>query len=156
LLPSSDREQHDLFRVLKRYKDIPDMDVARRYRYGDLRLNRINFYNMVFRWELHYHVTYTHYGAYFGRPAELLLFLFGAVSVVLSAMQVALAGLVAVKDERWRKFALSARWFSAGSISVGVGALGLLILIFAFMTIHEAQCALRKLIARKNNRVRKW
>jgi len=38
-----------------------------------------------------------------------------------------LAALVAVKDERWRRFASSARWFSVGSMLVGAG------LIFVFM-----------------------
>jgi hypothetical protein len=129
--------------------------VAKRYKYGDLRLGRVNFYNRVFRWELHYHKIYTHYGAYFGRFMEPFLFLFGTASVVLSAMQVVLAALGTVTDEQWGRFASSARWFSVGSILVVLGAIGLLTAIFVFMVIREAQYALRKLIARKKNKVRR-
>jgi len=149
LLPESDGERHDIFCMLRQYKDIPDTKVARRYQYGDLRLGRINVYNRLFRQELHYHKIYTHYSAYFGRFMEPFLFLFGTVSVVLSAMQVALAALVTVTDEPWRRFASSVRSFSVGSIVAVVGALGLLVATFVFMVSREAHYALRKLITRK-------
>lgn len=52
----------DLFTLLRRYEGLPDDRVSARFRYGDLRLGRINFYNRIFRCELYYQKVYGDYG----------------------------------------------------------------------------------------------
>lgn len=74
-------------------KTIPDCVVSRRYCYGEIRLTRLNFYARFLLGRSHFVRIGppAQYAAYFARFYAPLLFLFGFMSVVLSAMQVEIA-----------------------------------------------------------------
>lgn len=68
----------------------PQFPLEKRWRFGELRLTRLNWiYKLTMR-RYSYFFAYTNYGTYFGRNAQMLLFLFGYSSVLLTAMQVVL------------------------------------------------------------------
>ena len=86
------REFREISEFLLPFRNVDKLSgVTKRYRYGELRLTRINLYNRFYRLEFYYHKTHGQYGSYFGRFMHPFLFIFGSVSVVLSAMQVILA-----------------------------------------------------------------
>ncbi|KAF2789379.1 hypothetical protein K505DRAFT_365669 [Melanomma pulvis-pyrius CBS 109.77] len=69
--------------------DIKDHEVSGRYRFGEIRLTRLNFYCKFLLRRAHYYRTHRQYGDYFASFYPPLLFLFGIVSVILSSMQLA-------------------------------------------------------------------
>ncbi|KAK2770540.1 hypothetical protein CKAH01_14663 [Colletotrichum kahawae] len=70
---------------------ISDDCVAPRYHFGELRLTRLNFYSKLFLRDWDYLETHHQYLDYFSRFLAPYLFIFGAVTVVLAALQTALA-----------------------------------------------------------------
>jgi hypothetical protein len=71
-------------------------DVNRRFHYGELRLGRLNLVYRLRKGHLQYgymgsNSAHASYGSYFRRNASSLLTIFAYVTIVLSAMQVALA-----------------------------------------------------------------
>lgn len=65
-----------------------DADVSERYRFGEIRLTRLNFYSKFFLRKSAYQRMYSSYGAYFSRFYGPLIFIFGSLSTQLSTMQV--------------------------------------------------------------------
>ncbi|KAF2014519.1 hypothetical protein BU24DRAFT_423445 [Aaosphaeria arxii CBS 175.79] len=94
---------------------IDDSTVSKRYCYGELRLTRLNFYAPFLLRKFQFEQVHGQYGAFFGRLYGPLLFLFALISIVLSAMQVALAAeqLAAV---HWEMIWHVSRWFSIVSL----------------------------------------
>lgn len=78
-------------KFIQGFQHMTDNEVAKRYHYGELRLTRLNFYYRVLFRGWTYLNTYTQYDTYFGRFLAPFLFVFGSISLVLTAMQVALA-----------------------------------------------------------------
>ena len=74
----------------KRFPDISDNAVLERYYYGELRLTRLNLYTRFIIRKFHYERVHGQYSAFFARFYGPLLFIFGILSIVLSAMQVEL------------------------------------------------------------------
>ncbi|RYP60581.1 hypothetical protein DL771_010472 [Monosporascus sp. 5C6A] len=75
---------------IKGFGQLLDSQVAPRYHYGELRLTRLNFWTVFLlhgRSHLDVHHNYVTYFSRFGTP---YLFAFGAVTVVLTALQTAL------------------------------------------------------------------
>jgi hypothetical protein len=67
---------------------IADGDVSSRYRYGEIRLTRLNFYAPIVLGKSHFQRVAYQYSDYFARFYGPLLFGLGIVSVVLSGLQV--------------------------------------------------------------------
>lgn len=80
--------------------DIRDDEVSGRFRFGEIRLTRLNFYCKFLLFKTYYHRTHRQYGDYFASFYPPLLFLFGIVSIMLASMQ--LAASVEELDEEWR------------------------------------------------------
>ncbi|KAL9071597.1 MAG: hypothetical protein Q9161_004164 [Pseudevernia consocians] len=75
------------------FRHLHDDEVSSRYHFGQLRLTRLNWAIRVFRprsskdwW--YYHEVYWNTGAYIERFYAPLLFLFGSITIVLTAIQV--------------------------------------------------------------------
>lgn len=115
------------------FRDIPDSDVCRRYEYGELRLTRLNFYSKLFLREWSYLETTNQYTSYFGRFVGPYLFLFGSISVVLGAMQVALSSNPDVSAG----YKEAASGFASFSIWVTCLGLGLFPLLYIFFQLRE-------------------
>lgn len=80
-------------RFIRPFRRLHDDHVSSRYQYGQLRLTRLNWAIRVFhpsssqqRW--YYHEMYWNTGAYIERFFAPLLFIFGSLTIILTAMQV--------------------------------------------------------------------
>lgn len=96
---------------------IEDSWVSARYSFGEIRLTRLNLYGKIFLRRFHFQQVHGQYGAYFSRYYGPLLFIFGILSLILSAMQVELAA-EQVLAVQWRVFWQLSRWVSVLSIAV--------------------------------------
>ncbi|KAF2246948.1 hypothetical protein BU26DRAFT_430657 [Trematosphaeria pertusa] len=70
---------------------ILDSEVSARYRYGELRLARLNFYAPILLRKAQYYRTHREYGKYFEELCRPWFFVFGFMTVVLGGLQVAIA-----------------------------------------------------------------
>lgn len=121
---------------------ISDAEVSPRYHYGKLQLSRLNWLTRIFLRKMDYYYLEGTYGDYFASFYGPLLFIFGVLSVLLSAMQVGMA-VEAVESMRWEAFWSTCRWFSILCL-VFVGAvLGALIIVFFVKSIDEIVYAVR-------------
>ena len=129
---------------IRPFKSIPDSAVAPRYMYGQLRLSRLNYAvrilqpsSMGGKIVIYYQERYWQTGQYIRRFRTPLLFVFAALSLILSAMQVG----IAASSLGTREAFTQASWgFSVAVIMfifiLGVlcvlGILGLLLLQLSF------------------------
>lgn len=97
------------------FGNISDGGVSERYQYGELRLTRLNFWATPLLGQTIYQDFGLQYSNYFGPYFAPLLFVFVVFSVLLSAMQVALAVEV-LDSKRWLAFWNVSRWFAVVNI----------------------------------------
>ncbi|KAL8789667.1 MAG: hypothetical protein Q9195_006720 [Heterodermia aff. obscurata] len=102
------------------FNEIWDQDVAERYHYGELRLSRLNYLVKLFLIGRDYQEVNWQYSEYFARYYGPLLFVFGVLSVLLSAMQVGLA-VEQLQSHHWTAMYRVYRWFSV-AILCALGA----------------------------------
>ena len=93
------------------FGELDDQTVAPRYHYGDLRLSRLNYLVKIFLISYSYQEVNWSYSEYFARFYGPLLFIFGVLSVVLSAMQVCLA-VEQLHPRQWASLYSACTWFS--------------------------------------------
>lgn len=112
---------------------ISNGEVCERYQYGELRLTRLNLWAAPLLGQMVYQDFGLQYSDYFGPYFAPLLFVFAIFSVLLSAMQVALA-VDALESKRWLAFWSVSRWFAVVSIFLTtvpiIGLLSLFIVKF--------------------------
>ncbi|KAK2053343.1 hypothetical protein LY76DRAFT_524796, partial [Colletotrichum caudatum] len=104
-------------RFMCNISEIKDDCVAPRYHYGELRLTRLNFYSKLFLRGWNYLETNHQYLDYFSQFLAPYLFVFGAVTVVLAAMQTT---LTADPDSLSRSTTSSFCTFSIVLVSCGL------------------------------------
>ncbi len=129
---------------------INDELVSPRYRFGELRLTRLNFWVAVFLFKSRYHQVEWQYGAYFAQYYAPILFLFAVFSLLLSAMQVVLAvqPVLEVNDSSWLAFATVSRGFSVFTIFLAVFVALLLLSIFLVSVLGELLYAVKDILGR--------
>lgn len=135
-------------------RNIPLIDVNKRYKYGELRLRRLNHIFNFCRWELAYHSVYTQYDHFFTQNFAWLLLVFGYLTLVLTAMQVILA-----TPSTTKVFQDVSYWFGVFSIiAVLAGVLlvsGLFVILFIYNLIitllWQHKCRLESRRARKRS-----
>ena len=108
------------------FSQIEDTDVAPRYQYGDLRLGLLNYLVKLFFIGSCYQEVNWQYSEYFAQFYGPLLFIFGVLSVLLSAMQVSLA-VEQLQPQHWATMYKICRWFSVATLCVLAGVSGWLI-----------------------------
>lgn len=127
---------------------IDDADVSARYSFGELRLSRLNFFAKFILRRPHFLNIHHQYGAFFSRFYGPLLFVFGIISLILSAMQVEVA-VEQVTLGPWPAFSSVSRWFSVTAL-LGMSILCLsLLLVLVSMVAHEWTFAIRALLRKK-------
>lgn len=99
-------------RFIRHIQELKDSDVSPRYHYGELRLTRLNFYSKLLLNGWSYFEVYYQYTDYFARFLAPYLFMFGATTLVLAAMQTA---ITADSDSPWKSHAA---WFSLLSVTL--------------------------------------
>jgi hypothetical protein len=129
------------WRLLRaRLLEIGDHDVSGRWKFGQIRLTRLNFYCKFLLRKTAYYRTYRQYGDYFASFYPPLLFLFGIVSVVLGCMQ--LAATVEQLDEHWPRLLGMFRCFSIFILTMTFSLLASLVTIFTVKIFNEWKYAL--------------
>ncbi|RDW73349.1 hypothetical protein BP6252_07256 [Coleophoma cylindrospora] len=123
-------------------RNISDAQVSRRYRYGELRLSRLNFHAKFILRRFYFEQIHAQYAENFSRFYGPLLFIFAIISLALSAMQVALV-VDQVSLTQWTFLWPVYRWISAlGLISIVMLVLGLTLLLL-FMLGSEVIYSLK-------------
>ncbi|KAI9933585.1 hypothetical protein ASPWEDRAFT_30422 [Aspergillus wentii DTO 134E9] len=109
----------DFLHFIDHFRHIQDSEVSRRYdHYGQLRLSRLNLWSKLYQWRMFYYKVDGQYGAYFARFTPPFLFIFGTVSVALSAMAVILAVDQDYEREPNWAFAQVSTWFSVVCLAI--------------------------------------
>ncbi|KAF2470796.1 uncharacterized protein BDR25DRAFT_314467 [Lindgomyces ingoldianus] len=103
----------DFMIFISSFAEIQDSQVSPRYRFGELRLRRLNLWSPLLLKKTYFHKIVWQYGDYLAQYYAPYLFFFGIFSVVLSAMQV---GVGAKKD--WQSFYGVSAWFSVATLIV--------------------------------------
>lgn len=125
---------------------LSDNDVSPRYRYGELRLTRLNHCARLFLGELTFHHIDGQWGSYLQRCLTPLLSMFAILSIILNAMQVGLAVESLDKAPHYpMTFSYVSWWFSI--LTVGFAASGVFCIfeLVLFMCFHDVWYARRSL-----------
>lgn len=152
LLPS-DITWIDFCAFSKAFLDISDDVVSERYHYGELRLTRLNLYAKFLIRKFQYERVHGQYGAFFARFYGPLLFIFGILSIVLSAMQVEL-GVETLTNDQWQPFWYACRWFVIIALACMAFLVLSLISLLVGMTVDEWVFALRRRYEKRGSRRR--
>ncbi|PGH16173.1 hypothetical protein AJ79_01940 [Helicocarpus griseus UAMH5409] len=96
LIPKNIRFSDFMLFISQSQGRIDDADDFSRYYFGELHLTRLNFWAKIFLGHVTYHKLHGNYSARLGRYYVPLLFVFAAVTTVLSAMQVAMSAYPAM------------------------------------------------------------
>ncbi|KAK2023086.1 hypothetical protein LX32DRAFT_644920 [Colletotrichum zoysiae] len=138
----------DFAAFIRSFSDVGDAEVSPRWHFGQLRLSRLHWAVRIFRpaaaarrggggltSRLFYEEEFWQIRQFLGESAAPLLFVFAALSLILSAMQVVLAAKAGGDDGDggggWRAFAEASAWFAVlviavvAAVFVGLAAVGL-------------------------------
>ena len=116
---------------IKGFCSLRDGSVAPRYHYGEIRLTRLNFWHILLYGSSYASVNHN-YATFFAKFGAPYLFIFGAATVVLSALQ---TGLQAFPDHG-TYHGLAAKFVPISLISTAVG-LCILPLLFLWFWVKE-------------------
>ncbi len=158
LLPE-DVNWNQFARFIERFRHVKDDQVSPRYCFGQLRLTRLNWAVRIFRpskssqwW--YYHEIYWSTGAYMERCFTPLLFIFGSLAIVLTAMQV----LVAVPDgdiidtNQWTTMVKTSWGFSIAMIILMIAIWLAFVGGFFILLVCQAAFAARTRVRRGKSR----
>ena len=124
------------------FDTIDNSEVAPRYHYGKVQLSRLHWLVRIYLRELNYYYIDGGYGESFTRYYGPLLFVFGVLSVLLSAMQVGMA-VEQLQSRDWTAFWSVCRWFSVLSLLVLAVVSLFLLLLFLVKSLDELMWAVR-------------
>ncbi len=127
----------------KGFLDVSDDAVSERYHYGEIRLTRLNLYAKLIIGKFHYERVHGQYGAFFARFYGPLLFIFGILAIILSAMQVEL-GVEALTNAQWQSFWYACRWFVIIALACTAFLVLGLVSLLVGMIVDEWVFALRR------------
>jgi hypothetical protein len=150
LLPKNVRYSEFIRFITSCQQFIAEEDVSPRYAFGELRLSRLNFWSKILLHQFSFHETHGQYGARFAQYYGPILFIFAILSVVLSAMQVAMATTSQPQESGSTSSFVSVSWFFS-IFSLGVAAMltSFVILAFFALAIRESLYALKDLVRKK-------
>jgi hypothetical protein len=125
------------------FEEIPDGDVHGRYAYGEIRLTRLNLYAPITIRKQHFQRVTYQYGEYFSQFYGPLLFCFGVPSVVLSALQVAIAVDSISPVGNAVVLAKASLWFAVVTVLGMVIVTSSLVFLWVYKVVKEWKYALR-------------
>lgn len=120
--------------------DTPDRaKLDRRYRYGQLRLARLNAISRYIfgEWERGYYVTHTDYKSLLGTNFRWLLLCFAVLSVTLTAMQVGLATPWGLGEGRFEKACWAVSVGSLVGVVVSAGVVAGLVAVLVVVNVGK-------------------
>jgi hypothetical protein len=111
-----------LVRLLEAFEDVPDSRVSSRFRFGEIRLSRLNLWSKLLLRRATYYSPREQYGDRIAGVYGPLLFVMAIVTVILAAFQVALSVPAALAlGAGWAALGRAAQVFSTITLSlVGV------------------------------------
>lgn len=140
-------------KFIQNFENIEDKDVSPRYQYGELRLTRLNTWTKILLRGLNFHKVHGQYGAYFGRFYAPILFVFGAFSVTLSALQVVRnAQASSQENQPWPAFATFSRSFAVFTLTYVATVVVFLLTSFFVLGIRETRFAVKDRINKERAR----
>ena len=116
-----------------------DSDVSQRYRFGELRLSRLNILSIIFLRRWNYFKTRGATGTYLASLFAPFVYIWATINVALAAMQleVGIQQLYGLgEQENWMAFAAVSRWSSV-TILIVVAMSTLLILLLICVRYTE-------------------
>lgn len=128
----------DFVIFISNFGKIQDNQVSPRYRFGELRLRRLNMWSPVLLKKTYFHKIVWQYGDYLAQYYAPYLFFFSIFSVTLSAMQV---GVGAKTD--WHSFYGVSAWFSVATLIIVCLVILVIVGDFAFLSGREAVYAIK-------------
>ncbi|EKG12744.1 hypothetical protein MPH_10125 [Macrophomina phaseolina MS6] len=137
-------------------QDIGDANVSKRHSYGLLRLSRLNLYAKIFLRKFYFQRLHPQYGAYFAQFYAPLLFVFGVISVILSAIQVetAVEQLLPAQSV-WVRFWLACRWFSISTLVLVLLIVSGLSFLFSYRFSREWHVAISTRLEKRREQSRR-
>lgn len=96
---------------------ITDVDVSERYRYGEIRLTRLNFYAPLLLRKFYFQRVEYQYGAYFSQFYAPILFFIGVVSVILNGLQLSLAAEQGLHERASNTLPVIGFWFGVAIVT---------------------------------------
>ena len=145
-------------RFIAPFAELDDNKVKPRYRYGELRLTRLNWFARLLLGRLTYHHIHAQWNEFFGRFLAPFLTVFLLLTTALNAMQVELAVQAApLGPQDWNGFSQMCRWVSVVVLILVVVVSALLISLMLFMFVHDqifAQMVLRQKTRQKKSETR--
>ena len=151
LIPTDDGTDPITFerfaRFIVPFSELKDEDVAIRFQFGELRLNRLNMMARFFLGKATFHHVNAQWANYLGRFLAPFITIFLILTTILNSMQVELAVMSLPTDSgSWLTFARASRWLSViVLLIVAIVIIGLLILllIMFFNDQYFSQFSLR-------------
>ena len=159
LLPVDDNEVtiESFHKFIAGFGEVQDDEVSLRYSsYGTLRLSRLNLWAKLALRRFQFYSVNHQYSEYFARFYGPILFLFGILTVVLSAMQVSLQAINNAENtqKRWVPLQSASIWFSVATL-LCICIIGFVIsFLLIFMVGREIAFATRDLFRRRRWRKR--
>lgn len=139
-----------LIGLLSELQSIGNNRVSSRYQYGELRLSRLNFWVRFWLHKPYFHKIAWQYSDYFSMYYAPLLFLFGVLSVTLSAMS-----LGTDVEEAWTGLRVTAARFSVATLCLVSVIILYILMDFFIMSGREIAYAFRHHFGRKKKLVEK-
>lgn len=134
------------------FKRIEDDDTTERYRYGEIRLTRLNFYAVFLLRQRYFQRIDAQYSAYFAHFYGPMLFIFGILSVILNAMQVEVNVEQIGVNKPLSSFPSVSRGFSIASAIFLLFMSSVLLSILLYKIAREWHYALRDRFVRRKQR----
>ncbi|CAO2653697.1 Nn.00g031080.m01.CDS01 [Neocucurbitaria sp. VM-36] len=134
---------------ISHFDNVPSSAISSRWRFGLLQLDALNFHSVLHLRRWHFNRYESRYGAYFQRFFPVVLFIFALLSVILSAMQVILAGRqIWDTDNKGLKKTLGVfEWAGTEAIAWSLG-FGLVFIIW-WISISTAEACKRRSMQKK-------
>ena len=139
---------NDFCQFMSEFHGVADENVSGRYRYGELRLSRLNFYAPILFRKAYYEQIHGQYGDYFGRLYGPILFVFAVVTTVLNSMQVELA-VEEVLPARWVALWPVCRWFSTIGLILTALVSVWFLLLWLWLILDEWVFAIRSRLRKR-------
>ncbi|KAA8900662.1 hypothetical protein FN846DRAFT_958498 [Sphaerosporella brunnea] len=117
-----------------------DDHVHKRYKYGELRLRRLNHICRFWGWGKSYHSVYVQYDSFFAKNFAWLLMVVVYVSAILSSMQVVLA-----TPRSKPSFIDASYWFSVMALVIIGFGVTLQAVLFVVLFLYHLVCTIHNL-----------
>ena len=134
-----DRITWDSFaRLITSFEKFSDEDVSPRYRYGELRLSRLNLYSPIFLRKLTFYHIDAQWGTFLQGAIAPFIVVFAILAVILNAMQVELAVLNDNETRTsWAAFANASKWLAIVFLIFVLLVVIFICILVAVMFFHD-------------------